>query len=181
MNNAQTNYKAIPGFPNYETNQIGQIRRIGSEFHLATSTNSGGYLQMRVDGQSLRPHRAVALTFLGVPQDPTLVVNHKDADRKNNHVSNLEWISNRENVSAGYLLKPKSSKYIGVCWNKSRVKWTASAKIDGRKKFFGYFVSEEEAREAYLKGIADNGVTNKYTRSLTRFELFKNKIASLWN
>lgn len=178
--NAQTDYKQIPGFTNYEVNKTGGIRRIGSEFNLATSTNSGGYLQMRVDGQSLRPHRAVALAWIGVPEDTTLVVNHKDANKKNNHVSNLEWCSNRENISAGYLLKPKSSKYIGVCWNKSKAKWSASGKIDGKKIFFGYHANEEAARQAYLQGIADSGITNKYTKAPTRLQAIKNIIISLW-
>ncbi len=179
MNNNE--FKTVPGFVNYEVNPIGNIRRIGSEFPLATSVNSSGYRQVKVDNQSLRCHRAVALAWIGVPADTTLVVNHMDANKMNNHVNNLEFISNRENVSAGYLLKDKSSKYIGVSWNKSKCKWSATAKIDGKKTFFGYHSTEEEARQAYLKGISDNGITNKYTRNLTKFELITNKIKSLWN
>lgn len=42
-------------------------------------------------------HRAVAETMLGQPQ-PGLVVNHKDGNKRNWHVSNLEWITQRANV-----------------------------------------------------------------------------------
>ena len=43
-------------------------------------------------------HAIVAYTFLGKPSDSKLEVNHKDGNRKNNHVSNLEWITHRANI-----------------------------------------------------------------------------------
>lgn len=178
--NEQTHYKEVPGFPKYEVNKIGQIRRIGATSNLMTSTNNAGYKQVTIEGKSLRCHRAVALAWIGIPEDPNSVVNHKNPNKKNNHVDNLEWVSNRENVSAGFLLKNKSSKYIGVCWNKNRSKWVAGAKVDGKKKFLGYHLTEELARQAYLNFISGEGITNKYTKNPTRFELIINKIKSLW-
>ena len=43
-------------------------------------------------------HRLVAATFLGLPSSPDLQVNHKDLDRGNNHVDNLEWVTASENA-----------------------------------------------------------------------------------
>lgn len=43
-------------------------------------------------------HRLVALAFLGIPADSRLVVNHKDLDRANAHLSNLEWVTCQQNT-----------------------------------------------------------------------------------
>lgn len=64
-----------------------------------------GYFRVKVwDGQKLRGcyvHRAIALVFLP-NNDPTKTqVNHKDSNRKNNHISNLEWVSPKENHTHG--------------------------------------------------------------------------------
>lgn len=43
-------------------------------------------------------HRMVAIAFLGAPADDTLTVNHKDGVKSNNHVANLEWMSQAANL-----------------------------------------------------------------------------------
>lgn len=40
-------------------------------------------------------HRLVAITFMGNP--PGKEVDHIDGDKSNNHVSNLEWVTSKEN------------------------------------------------------------------------------------
>jgi hypothetical protein len=42
-------------------------------------------------------HRLVAEHFIGPCPEPDMVVNHKDGDPFNNHVSNLEWATVSEN------------------------------------------------------------------------------------
>lgn len=42
-------------------------------------------------------HRMVAITFLDKPEEAT-EVNHKDGNKKNNHLSNLEWVTRSENI-----------------------------------------------------------------------------------
>ncbi len=46
-------------------------------------------------------HRLVAEAFLSNAMGKP-IVNHKDADRKNNHVSNLEWATLSENTRYHY-------------------------------------------------------------------------------
>ncbi len=41
--------------------------------------------------------RLVALTFLGVPPED-YTVNHKDGNRMNNAIENLEWLSREDNI-----------------------------------------------------------------------------------
>lgn len=183
MNNTNE-FRQIPGYTNYEVNQSGQIRRIGTSSPLRTSTNNKGYIQIKVDETSLRAHKAVALAWLGVPTNQTDMVNHKDENKSNNHYSNLEWVTNRENVSHSKLNTKKSSKYVGVCWITKKSKWRAAARIDGKLTFFGYHESEEDARDAYINGLADHGISNRYVSKPTRFTQLTQKIntfLSRWN
>lgn len=43
-------------------------------------------------------HRLVAQKFLGSPEQHQTQVNHIDGDKSNNHHSNLEWVSAKENI-----------------------------------------------------------------------------------
>jgi hypothetical protein len=55
---------------------------------------------MKAQGQkkAVTVHRMVALAFLGEPPSPRYVVNHKDGNRTNNRVENLEWMTSRGNA-----------------------------------------------------------------------------------
>lgn len=74
---------------------------------LLQSNNGGGYLTVHlfsfIDEQGERRwvrkyvHRLVAEYFLDNPEDLPQV-NHKDSDKSNNSVSNLEWISKADNI-----------------------------------------------------------------------------------
>ena len=43
-------------------------------------------------------HRLVAEAFIEKPMDEKVEVNHKDGNRANNTVENLEWLSHKQNV-----------------------------------------------------------------------------------
>lgn len=47
-------------------------------------------------------HRLEACSFYGIPLDTDLTVNHKDGDRTNNTLSNLELITREDNIRHGY-------------------------------------------------------------------------------
>ncbi|WP_348623058.1 NUMOD4 domain-containing protein [Paenibacillus peoriae] len=42
--------------------------------------------------------RLVGFTFLGVPSDPKMTINHIDGNRFNNNVHNLEWLTLADNI-----------------------------------------------------------------------------------
>lgn len=51
-------------------------------------------------------HRLVAMCFLDCPKNfEELQVNHIDANKANNHFSNLEWVTKQENMDHGKKLK----------------------------------------------------------------------------
>ena len=105
----------IPGLDHHVVNEKGQIANEHTGHILALHTNGAGYLwcSMRCDNLStIRIHRAVALAFLDYPDDyQNYVVNHKDGNKLNNAISNLEWCTHKYNCEhAGMLgLTPKCS------------------------------------------------------------------------
>ena len=62
------------------------------------SCTRAGYYSVQCQGKALLVHRLVAATFLGQPELPNMQVNHKDRDRGNNHVDNLEYVTPSQNV-----------------------------------------------------------------------------------
>jgi predicted DNA binding protein len=87
----------------HEVSNKGRIRnaRTGTVYRLAK--NKQGYLQVclttgsRSSKKAIKVHRAVAETFLE-KKDIKDVVNHKDGNKENNQVDNLEWCSQSENT-----------------------------------------------------------------------------------
>ncbi|MDJ0899829.1 MAG: NUMOD4 domain-containing protein [Xenococcus sp. MO_188.B8] len=106
-------YKLIPGFPNYEVSNLGNVRnkKIGKVLKLYHSNN--GYLTVgfTISGKKKRLliHRLVAKTFLDNPTcSPE--VNHIDGNRLNNALTNLEWISSSNNRIHAYKSGLRKSK-----------------------------------------------------------------------
>ena len=68
------------------------------------SPSSAGYYRLASrTGRSYLVHRLVAGTFLGPPTSVDMQVNHKDLNRKNNHVHNLEYVTQSQNIQHAYL------------------------------------------------------------------------------
>lgn len=82
--------------------RIKSFLRDGKDGHiLACTKDKKGYLRLRVTlerkKQSYKVHRLVAEAFLPNPMGKTQV-NHKDGNKENNAVYNLEWSNNAENA-----------------------------------------------------------------------------------
>lgn len=52
--------------------------------------------------KTMYAHRAVMLAFVGLPPNDTYQVNHKDGDKHNNFIENLEWCTPVENQQHRY-------------------------------------------------------------------------------
>jgi hypothetical protein len=158
-------FKDIPGYEGlYQVSNLGNVKSLGNgkariERILKIVKNKRGYYQVSLckEGKMkcIKVHQLVAMTFLAHKLDGTMkiVPDHKDMDKSNNCVSNIELITQRENIERYWLTKKKSSKYIGVIWYKKANKWQARIYIDGRLKHLGLFTDEYEAHLAYQKAL----------------------------
>ncbi|CAE7210093.1 yosQ, partial [Symbiodinium necroappetens] len=68
-------------------------------FGMQAWTFSASQIEAARTGKTWLVHRAVAATFLGQPDTADIQVNHKDFDRGNNHMQNLEYVSCSENIT----------------------------------------------------------------------------------
>lgn len=79
---------------------------------LKPGKNTGGYLQIKLCKNGKRKiftiHRLVAETFIPNP-DNLLCINHKDENKENNRVENLEWCTYEYNNNYG-TIKQRISK-----------------------------------------------------------------------
>ena len=69
-------------------------------------TDGGGhrYSRVNIEGKTRYVHRLVAVAFLGEPPHEKAEVNHKDFNKRNNALENLEWVTPKENIAHA---KPK--------------------------------------------------------------------------
>lgn len=103
-------WRIIPGFPDYEIGEDGQVRRITSNGRngkagaiLRTGVSHNGYHHLdlyNADGKKgFRLNVLVALVFIGPRPSPKHHAAHWDGDKNNNRASNLRWATARENIA----------------------------------------------------------------------------------
>jgi len=77
-------------------------------------------------------------------------IDHENQNGLDNRRCNLrEATKAQNNRNRRKVAGLGSSIYKGVMWYKSRNKWCAEIKVDGRKIFLGYFENEIDAAKAY--------------------------------
>ena len=143
-------WKKIKCYDDYEFSSFGRVKslKFGKERILKQFKDNKSYL--RVDlVKNEKVHQLIAIAFLGhKPCGYDLVVNHKDFNRENNHIDNLEIITARENCNKKHL--KSKSQYVGVTWYKRGKKnWRSRIQIKNKNITIGYYKSEIEAHNAY--------------------------------
>lgn len=101
---------------------------------------SCGYKMYKLcrDGKYIRilVHRLVMISFSCVENYKDLQVNHKDGNKGNNTLSNLEWTTQKENI----LHASKNGIHNGIAYQEVTVFYNS--------KFFGVFPSINSASKA---------------------------------
>lgn len=112
-------WRDIANYPGYQVSNLGSVRtkdkitssakysrRKWKDRTLKTKTGKDHSVRVELwnkDGhKTFLVHRLVASAFLGEYLDSKLTVNHKDGNRLNNRVDNLEWVSLADNIRHGF-------------------------------------------------------------------------------
>jgi len=94
-------WKKIKKYPNYEISDAGKIRISKSQKQLKPGIGSHGYLNVVLSKNNCHEtktiHSLVAEAFLGIRPEKC-ICHHKDGNKLNNKLSNLEYISYRSNL-----------------------------------------------------------------------------------
>ena len=89
----------IPGQPNYEASDSGFIRRKDTKYVLK-GTLVNGYRMVNLSHSGIsKAHMVHSLVKRACHGSPQVVVHHKDGNKLNNHISNLEYEINAHHVS----------------------------------------------------------------------------------
>jgi hypothetical protein len=135
----------------------GNITYVTKDKLLKQSVDTVGYPYVNLSDykkqKTFRVHQLVAIAFLNHTPNKYdgLLVDHIDGDKLNNHLSNLQLVTNRKNSSKDR--KNKTSKFTGVSWHKQSNKWLAQVRKNNKVEYLGVFEKEEEAAIAYLNSL----------------------------
>lgn len=135
----QEEWRTIPGHEKYQVSNCGQIK----SFHYK---GIGRFLKVRLYGahtkyyhvalttnkkmKTFSVHSLVALIFIG-DRPEGLVIDHIDNNPLNNHVDNLQYITNKRNCIkdkvGGQIYEGKDGFITKAQWNRNQV-WIARIK-----------------------------------------------------
>ena len=97
--------KDIKGYEGlYAVTEEGQVWSYRSNKFLSSKYNRYGYEQVilsnKGEQKTLSVHKLVAEAYIPNP-DNKPQVNHKDENKANNNINNLEWVTAKENMNYG--------------------------------------------------------------------------------
>lgn len=122
-------WKDITGWEDkYEVSSLGEVRNKLTNRCISGDINNSGYYRVCLYSKEKRErffrHRLVATHFIQNTDKLKKFVNHIDGNKSNNHVSNLEWVSQSENERHAFRtgLKSITNKPFYVVFSNGDIK-----------------------------------------------------------
>lgn len=99
-------WKDIPEYEGlYQVSNLGRIKSLRRNKLMSLNTGSIEYYQVKLTKnkviRSYLLHRLVAITFIPNPSN-LKEINHKDSNKLNNYIDNLEWVTSKQNTKHSY-------------------------------------------------------------------------------
>lgn len=129
----------------YQVSNLGNVKSLGNKSNhkepiiLKPTINKNGYMAVRLQKDKkvkyIFIHKLVAEAFLRKKKE-NLQVNHKDGNKRNNKVNNLEWCTASENIIHSFkigLRKPTIKKVYQLDKNNNLINIYKSAKEASKK------------------------------------------------
>lgn len=176
-------YKVISKHPSYEISNTGIIRDVNTKKIKNQTMSNKGYKLVCLNGKPYLVHRLVAMVFIPNP-DGYLYINHKDENKTNNCVDNLEWCTNEYNerygtkiervaiaLSKGRVIQYDDNGNILKIWNSLEsiaragmysVKTSIRRGIFNRYYFNSFWFRESERFDKSRKAIVKTPVRRNY-------------------
>lgn len=109
--------------------------------------NRDGYRRVKVKGKIYLEHRIIMMLCFGhIPENAE--IDHINHVRDDNRLSNLRFVTRRENMRNQSLSSKSTTGVTGVHFSKARKKYVAQIKVNQKIIFLGNYDTLEEAAAA---------------------------------
>lgn len=127
---------------------ISKIHHVGA---IAGNLRKDGYIQIKINLKLYLAHRLAWIYIHGYL--PEKFIDHINGNRSDNKLSNLREATREQNNWNRCIPRNNNTGFQGVSFYKPYKKYVASASINNKKKFLGYFETAEQASKIYLDFI----------------------------
>lgn len=135
----------IDSFPCERTGKSWNARWAGSK--AINAPHCLGYLAGAIRYKKFLAHRVAWAMHYGYW--PENQIDHINGIKTDNRICNLREATACENMRNAGQKARNTSGYKGVTWDKSKSKWQAAIRYEGKSKFLGRFDDPEAAYAAY--------------------------------
>ena len=144
-------FRSITEYDNYEVSNFGNVKNKQTARILKPGKDTHGYYFVNLckngKHKSFKIHRLIAIAFIDNPLNKPYI-DHINNQRTNNNLSNLRWVTSKENSMNSSMSCKNTSGIKGVCWHKRDRRWQVFIMLNSKQIYLGLYNTLEEAKIA---------------------------------